>query len=86
MASAADAQVGRLGRQVDGRQLVQAHHVVGDDDLGRRLGDPPPGLVDGRLGVGDGVRLLVGGSDLEVLVTSDGVGFLAHVCYPSCGN
>ena len=55
MASAADAQVGLLGGQVDGRQLVQAHHVVGDDDLDGRLGDPPPGIVHGGLDVGDGI-------------------------------
>ena len=80
MARAADAQVGLLGRQVDRRQLVQAHHVVGDDDLGRHLGDAPAGLVDGRLGVGDGVvrrRPPASGVD---------VGFVAHVCYPSWGN
>ena len=32
------AQIGRIGRQVDRGQLVQAHHVVGDHDLGRHLG------------------------------------------------
>ena len=78
MASAADGQVGLLGGQVDGRQLVQAHHVVDDDDLGRGLGDAPAGLVDGGLGVGDGV--------LGVGRARSDVGFLAHVRYPSCGN
>ena len=34
----------RIGAQMDGAELVQAHHVVGDD-LGRRdFGDAPPGL------------------------------------------
>ena len=61
MASAADAQVGRVGRQVDRRQLVEAHHVVGDDDLGRDLGDPPAGGVDGRLGVAERVGVGVRG-------------------------
>ena len=38
MASAGTAQVGRVGRQMDRSQLVQAHHVVGDHDLDRQRG------------------------------------------------
>ena len=55
IASARRREVGRVGRQVDRRQLVQPHHVVGDHDLGGGLGDPPAGGVDGRLGVGERV-------------------------------
>ena len=38
MASAAPRRSGGSASQVDRRQLVQAHHVVGDHDLGRQLG------------------------------------------------
>ena len=50
------------------------------DDLGRGLGDPPAGGVDGRLGVGERV---VG---VGLPGACRGVGFVAHVCYPSWGN
>ncbi len=36
---------------MDGGQLVQAHHVVGDDDLGRSIEQASAGAFDGVLGV-----------------------------------
>ena len=42
MASLRRGQIGGLGREVDGRQLVETHHVVGDDDLGGDVGEPAP--------------------------------------------
>ena len=34
-------QIGRRGAEMDRRQLVEAHRVVGDDDLGGHLRQPP---------------------------------------------
>ena len=56
------------------RQLVEAHDVVGDDDLGRRFGEPPASLVDGLPGVAE---RRVGGFGLT------GRGFLRHLSYPT---
>ena len=39
-------QIGLLGGQVDRRQLVETHHVVDDDDLGRRLGEEATTMRD----------------------------------------
>ena len=40
-------QTGRLGRQMDGGQLIQAHGMVGYHGLGGRLGDPSPCVFQG---------------------------------------
>ena len=45
-------EVGRRRRQMDRSQLVQTHHVVGDDHLGGDLGEPGAGLGHRRLDVG----------------------------------
>ena len=71
-------EIGRLGGQMDGRQLVQTHHVVGDHDFGGHLGQASlrvaerlVRLVERRGGVGP--RRVTGG-------------FVAHVRYPTDDN
>ena len=60
IASDGARQVRWRRRQVDRRQLVEAHHVVGDDDLGGHLGEPPAGVLDRLLGVAEHASSIVG--------------------------
>ena len=53
MASDGRGQVRRRRRQVDRRQLVQPHHVVGDDHLGGHVGEAPACVLDRLLGVAE---------------------------------
>ena len=46
-------QAGRLGRQMDGGELIQAHGVVRDDVLGWNLGNTLARLGHGLLHLGD---------------------------------
>ena len=64
----------RRGAEVDRGQLVQAHRVVGDDDLGGHLGESPAGLVQRVEGIVD-LRV-------ELVVRR----FVGHPRYPSCDN
>ena len=72
-------------RQVDRGELVEAHHVVGDDDLGGHLGEPPAGVLDGLLGVTEH-RLGVGRSGSSASRPRRprfGRGILGHLSYPT---
>ena len=71
IASEAPGRSGGDDGEVDRGQLVQAHHMVGDDDLGGHLGEPPAGILDGLLGV------------TEHRLGVVGRGILSHVSYPS---
>ncbi len=82
-------QVRWLGRQVDGGELVQPHHVVGDDDLGGHLGETRADVLDRLLGLVDqrlgsvrlgGVRVSARWRVVGGLI---GRGIVGHVSYPS---
>ena len=51
MAKRGLAETRGIGTQMDGGQLVQTHHVVDHDGLGRYLGEAGTGVVEGVLGV-----------------------------------
>ncbi len=48
-------QVDWVGGEVNGRELVEAHHVVGDHNLSRNRGEPRSGVFEGLGGLSDGV-------------------------------
>ena len=84
-------QVRRGRRQVDRRQLVEAHHVVGHDDFSRDVGEALSSLLHGPFGVGQ----RVGGFRVEVVGVEAGShevvgvgcrGFVTHVRYPTEHN
>ena len=74
------AQVGRIGRQVDGGQLVQTHHVVGDHDLGRHLGQAGLRVAERLVGPVECRTVL---ALWPRRVTG---GFISHVRYPTDDN
>ena len=74
------AQVGRVGRQVDGGQLVQTHHVVGDHDLGGHLGQAGLRVAEGLVGPVECRTVL---ALWPRRVTG---GFISHVRYPTDDN
>lgn len=63
-------QVDRVGGQVNGREFVEAHYVVGDHNLSGNRSEPRPGVLEGLGGLSDGVG--VG------LVEVGLVGFIRH--------
>jgi hypothetical protein len=86
-------EVGRVGRQVDRRELVEAHDVVRDHDLGGHVRDAGPGLGHCLLGGLEGVALLVVEFAVELVVRPvvrpvvEGIrGFVAHPGYPTDHN
>lgn len=51
------------GRQMDGSEFIEAHHMVDDDDLGRNFAETSSSVLERRFGLGwvdlvEGVVLL----------------------------
>lgn len=59
---------------MDGRQFVQAHHVIGDHDLSGNRGESGAGVFEGLGGLADGVVRVTTGCSVEF----DLVGFVNH--------